>query len=151
MKLNELVGSGDKIALLTLPFLAIGLVLNILFPGLFEVGGPSAALKVIAFVLLILGVIIWAWSVVLILMKVPRRELITTGPFAVVKHPLYTGVALLVAPAVGFLLNSWLGIPVGTVMYIGSRRFSPEEEKALARAFGAAWDEYANNVLIPWV
>jgi Isoprenylcysteine carboxyl methyltransferase (ICMT) family. len=47
---------------------------------------------------LIPGVTIWIWSVVLILTKVPRGELITSGPYALVKHPIYTGVALLVLP-----------------------------------------------------
>lgn len=50
-----------------------------------------------------------SWPVYLILTKMPRRDLITTGPYALVQHPLYTGVALLVLPCVGFLCNSWLG------------------------------------------
>ncbi len=40
MKLKILVGSGDRIGLLTLPLLIIGLILNILFPSAFHVGGP---------------------------------------------------------------------------------------------------------------
>jgi len=151
MKIKELVGSGDKIAWLTLPFLAIGLLLNILFPAFFSVGEPSPALGVIALIMMALGVTIWAWSVVLILTKVPRHELITTGPYSLVKHPLYTGVALLVVPSAGFLLNSWLGVLVGTVMYIGSRKYSPHEEEALARTFGASWDEYRRRVKVPWL
>jgi protein-S-isoprenylcysteine O-methyltransferase Ste14 len=73
------------------------------------------------------------------------------GPYALVKHPLYTGVALLVLPWVGFLLNSWLGIVIGIVVYIGSRLFSPEEEDLMSKIFGAAWDDYSRKVLIPWL
>ncbi len=98
MKLKILIGNGRKIGALTLPFLVIGLALNILFPSAFAVGGPSAALAAVSIILLIPGVIIWAWSVALILTKVPRKELITTGPYSLVKHPLYSGVALLVLP-----------------------------------------------------
>jgi protein-S-isoprenylcysteine O-methyltransferase Ste14 len=151
MKLKALVGSGESIGLLTLPFLVIGLILNIAFPSLFNVGGPSIALQVISIVILIPGVIIWLWSVVLILTKVPKNELITNGPYALVKHPLYTGVALLVLPWVGFLLNTWLGALLGIVLYIGSRRFSPAEEELLSKAFGAAWVEYCHQVKIPWL
>ena len=79
MKLKVLVGSGEKIGLLTLPFLIIGLVLNILYPSLFSVGGPSIVLQVISIIILIPGVIIWLWSVVLIVTKVSRQELITTA------------------------------------------------------------------------
>jgi len=151
MKLKVLVGSGDKIGLLTLPFLIIGLILNILHPSLFSVGGPSIVLKVISIIILIPGITIWIWSIVLILTKAPREELITNGPYALVKHPLYTGVALLVLPWIGFLLNTWLGVLIGIVLYIGSRIFSPEEEKILSKTFGAAWDEYGNKVKIPWL
>jgi protein-S-isoprenylcysteine O-methyltransferase Ste14 len=151
MRLRALVGSGDRIGMLTLPFLIVGLVLNIMFPSLFGVGGPSTALKLISILMLIPGVTIWIWSVVLILTKIPQGKLITTGPYALVKHPLYTGVALLVLPWIGFLLNTWLGVVVGGILYIGSRTFSPEEEKALSKAFGATWDEYCNKVVVPWL
>jgi protein-S-isoprenylcysteine O-methyltransferase Ste14 len=151
MKLKELVGSGDRIGLFTLPFLVIGLILNIAFPAAFSVGGPSDALRVISIIILVPGVTIWIWSVVLILTRVPKGELITSGPYSLVKHPLYTGVALLVIPWIGFLLNTWLGVVIGGVVYIGSRRFAPEEEKTLSETFGPAWDEYCATVKLPWL
>ena len=151
MKIKDLVGSGDRIGLLTLPFLIIGLILNIIFPSAFHVGGPPTALKVISIIILIPGVAIWIWSIVLILTRVPKRELITNGPYALVKHPLYTGVALLVLPWLGFLLNTWSGALIGVILYIGSRIFSPEEEAELSEAFGTAWNEYSNKVKIPWL
>lgn len=150
-KLATLVGSGHKIVLFTLPFLALGLGLNIARPSWFGVGGPAPALWLGSIVTLGAGLLIWIWSVVLIVTRVPRGELITHGPYALVKHPLYTGVALLVLPSVGFLLDSWLGAVIGLVMYIGSRQFSPEEERALSRNFGAAWDDYCEKVKIPWL
>ena len=149
--LKELVGSGEKIALFTLPVLVVGIILNVLFPSAFTVGGPSEALRAISIAILVPGVIVWAWSVALILTRVPKKQLITTGPFAIVKHPLYTGVALLVVPWLGFLLDTWLGVVIGLVIYIGSRLYSPEEEAALSRAFGPAWDDYCASVRIPWL
>jgi protein-S-isoprenylcysteine O-methyltransferase Ste14 len=151
MKLKTLVGSGDRVILLTLPFLIVGLILNILFPSVFSVGGPSTALRVISIVILIPGVTIWIWSVVLLLTRIPKGELITYGPYSLVKHPLYTSVAFLVLPWLGFLFNTWLGVLIGIVLYIGSRLFSPEEEEALSRTFGTTWDEYCNTVMIPWL
>ncbi len=151
MKLKILVGSGRKIGLLTLPFLVAGIILNLLFPQFFRVGGPTDTLKWVSIAILVPGVIIWIWSVVLILVKVPRHELITTGPYALVLHPLYTGVALLVLPWFGFLLNTWLGLLIGLVVYTGSRLFSPEEETILARIFGESWEQYRKKVLLPWL
>ena len=151
MKLKELVGSGDKIGLLLLPFLVIGLLLNILVPSLFSVGGPSIVLRIISIIVLIPGVTIWIWSVILILTRVPKNELITNGPYSLVKHPLYTGVAILVLPWVGFLLNSWLGVLLGIVLYIGSRLYSPAEDQLLSGTFGGAWTDYSKKVKIPWL
>jgi protein-S-isoprenylcysteine O-methyltransferase Ste14 len=151
MKLNVLIGSGDKIGLLALPFVVSGLILNIMFPSFFSVGGPPIVLMTISFILLVPGVTLWIWSVVLILRKVPRNELITSGPYSLVKHPLYTGVALLVIPWIGFLLDTWLGVLIGIVVYAGSRIFSSGEEEMLSKSFGTAWDEYRSNVRIPWL
>ena len=149
--LKELVGSGDTIMLATLPFIVVGVIVNLVFPSFFEVGGPSATLRIVSIVVLIPGVTVWLWSAVLILRKVPRGELITTGPFAWVKHPIYTSVALLVIPWAGFLLNTWVGAMIGIALYVASRLFAPEEEARLAESFGPAWDEYCNTVTIRWL
>jgi protein-S-isoprenylcysteine O-methyltransferase Ste14 len=89
--------------------------------------------------------------VVLIVTRVPRGELITEGPFALVKHPLYTSVALLVLPWLGFLLNTWLGAAIGLILYAASRKYAPEEEAELARTFKSAWEQYRQSVKIPWL
>jgi protein-S-isoprenylcysteine O-methyltransferase Ste14 len=150
-KVAVLVGSGHRVALVALPVAVIGLAANVANPALFAVGGPPAPLAAAAVVVLAVGLVVWAWSAVLILTKVPRGDLITTGPYAVVRHPLYVGVALLVIPPGGLLLNSWLGLVVGAALYAGSRVFAPEEEAALARTFGTAWDRYRDSVLLPWL
>jgi protein-S-isoprenylcysteine O-methyltransferase Ste14 len=151
VSLKTLVGSGDRIGLFTLPFLIVGLILNVSYPSLFDVGGPAAALRVISVAVLAVGVATWAWSVVLIVTQVPKGKLIKTGPYSLVKHPLYTAVALLVLPALGLLLDTWLGLLIGVVMYLGSRLFAPAEEAALSRTFGPAWVEYSKSVKIPWL
>lgn len=149
--LKVLVGSGDRIGKLVLPFLIVGVGLNVLWPPFFSVGGPSDVLRAASIAALVPGVTIWIWSVVLILVKVPRGELITTGPFVLVKHPLYTGVALLVLPWLGFLLDTWMGAVIGILLYIASRMYAPGEETALAEQFGERWNEYCRHVKLPWL
>jgi protein-S-isoprenylcysteine O-methyltransferase Ste14 len=151
MKLRALVGSGDKIALFTLPFVLVGLTLNVAFPSAFDVGGPSDELRAISIVVLALGVVIWIWSVVLILTKVPRGLLITSGPYALMKHPIYASVALLVLPWLGFLLDTWSGALIGFALYVGSRMYAPAEEAELAKKFGDDWDRYSEGVALPWL
>lgn len=150
-KLALLVGSGHRIALFASPFALAAAALSAWRPSLFRIGELPRAAQLLAAIALLAGVLIWAWSVVLILIKVPRRQLITNGPYAWVKHPLYTSVALLVLPALGALLHSWLYIALGTALYVGSRLFSPEEERSLEQTFGAEWYAYLKRVKLPWL
>ncbi len=151
MKISTLMGSGRKIGAFSLPFFMIGITINYFYPQIFRIDGSSGPLFWISIFFLLLGVINWAWSVILILIKVPRKELIMTGPFAVVKHPLYVGFVFLIIPWAGFLLNSWLGIVLGLVLYIAIRIFAPKEEQILSKIFGKDWDEYCNKLLLPWI
>lgn len=151
LDLKTLVGSGEKIGLLVLPILVAGVAANVWRPEIFSVGGPTDLLRLVSAIMLVPGITVWLWSVALILMKVPRRELISGGPYALVKHPLYVGVALLVLPWAGFLLDTWLGVALGAALYLGSRLYAPAEERALAATFGARWDEYAAGVRLPWL
>ena len=151
MTIKELVGSGDRIAMFVLPVALAGIVLNVVYPAAFRVGGPPDALRIASIVILVAGVAIWLWAVILILVNVPRHRLITSGPYALVRHPIYTAVALLVLPWAAFLLNTWVGIPIGLMLYLGSRRFAPAEEAALSDAFGGAWSEYRSRVRLPWL
>jgi protein-S-isoprenylcysteine O-methyltransferase Ste14 len=60
-------------------------------------------------------------------------------------------MAILVIPWLGFLFNTWLGVLIGIVVYIGSKMYSPEEEEILSKLFGTDWYEYCEKVKIPWI
>ena len=151
MNLKELVGSGDRIGLVTAPVAIVGIAANVVWPEVFRVGGPAEPLRLVSIVVLAIGLVAWLWSAALILVNVPRHALITGGPYAVVRHPLYTAVGLLVLPWAGFLLDTWVGLVIGVTLYVASRVFSRDEEASLARAFGGAWRAYSAKVLLPWV
>ena len=73
------------------------------------------------------------------------------GPYVLVKHPLYTGASFLVLPALGFLLNNWLGLLFGIILYIATRIYRPEEEKRMKKEFGEKYEKYSKGVLLPWL
>ena len=68
--------------------------------------------------------------------------LVTAGPFAVTRNPMYVGLSgLLVAHALWH--RSWLAlVPVAGFVAAIDRLQVPAEEAALARKFGVAYDEY---------
>jgi protein-S-isoprenylcysteine O-methyltransferase Ste14 len=73
-----------------------------------------------------------------------NHVLVTSGPFALVRHPMYLGA--LIASLGGVLLyRTWAAVLVlahGTVFWARAGR----EERALAAEFGAAWRAYARRV-----
>jgi protein-S-isoprenylcysteine O-methyltransferase Ste14 len=151
LRLGALIGGGDRIGAFVLPFVLGGVTLNIGFPEAFSVGGPPPWLLAVSAFVLAVGVVAWAWSVLLILTKVRAGELATTGPYSLVKHPLYASVAVLVLPGLGFLFDTWLGAVPGIALYAASRLFAPAEKAELADRFGAEWDAYCHRVKIPWL
>ena len=124
--------------------------MNILRPAWFTMGFGTGGL-VAGIVLLAVGVPMWLSSVALILIRVPQKKLITTGPFAVVLHPLYTSVALLVIPGLGLLLDTWVGFAIGAVLYVSSRLYAPGEEVILQKVFPSEYAAYRRKVLFPWL
>jgi protein-S-isoprenylcysteine O-methyltransferase Ste14 len=150
MRLKVLVGEGSHVMGLTLPFAAAGIAANLVWPSIFWMGFGTPGL-IIGIVLLVIGVPLWLTSVVQILVWVPRKRLITTGPFALMLHPLYTCVALLVIPGCGLVVDTWVGFAIGAVLYISSRIFSPREEILLSGYFPAEYPAYRAKVLIPWL
>jgi protein-S-isoprenylcysteine O-methyltransferase Ste14 len=72
------------------------------------------------------------------------QQLVTTGPYAIVRHPMYLGLML---AALGSLLvyMTWTTVYfacVSTLILLRSRR----EEEALAAEFGEQWRVYCKHV-----
>ena len=72
------------------------------------------------------------------------HRLITHGPFAFVRHPLYLGLQ---TAALGGLLifRTWTLVFV-TVNFLGLVIRARREEQALAAEFGAKWEAYSRRV-----
>ena len=77
---------------------------------------------------------------------VEGHRLVTEGPYALVRHPIYTGMAgLLLATALTY--SHWLGLLMGVVLFTaGTVVRVRSEERLLRAAFGAEFDAYARRV-----
>ncbi|WP_010543018.1 methyltransferase family protein [Sphingomonas elodea] len=72
--------------------------------------------------------------------------LVTWGPFATIRHPIYTGLlAMLLAMAVAF--GHWRGLVLALPLFaIGTWIRVEEEERLLRTRFGEQYDAYAARV-----
>jgi protein-S-isoprenylcysteine O-methyltransferase Ste14 len=150
LPMKALVGAGDRIMAVTLPAAVLGLAANMRWPALFHLGFGATG-TVVGIVLLAIGIPLWLSSVVELLVCVPKGKLITGGPFALMLHPVYTSVALLVIPGCGLLFDSGLGFAVGIVLYVSARHFERSEERDLAARFPEEYRRYRKRVMLPWL
>ncbi|MGA2131709.1 MAG: isoprenylcysteine carboxylmethyltransferase family protein [Bryobacteraceae bacterium] len=76
----------------------------------------------------------------------PDHELIRTGPYAVVRHPVYASLFLMML-ASGLLFARWPMLLLGIVLYIAGTEIRIHAEEGLLRArFGAEFDAYRAKV-----
>lgn len=82
---------------------------------------------------------------------IARHRLIRTGPYAVVRHPIYVALGLFLV-AVGVVAATWWAFVVALALYaIGTRLRIGAEERLLARQCGPDFQDYRQQVpaLIP--
>jgi protein-S-isoprenylcysteine O-methyltransferase Ste14 len=120
---------------------------------------PPEALRVLGLIMVTTGVTlaIWArrhlgtnWSGVPSLKK--GHELVTTGPYSAVRHPIYTGImfgmlgSTLVLGTVGSLAVLVLASLVVAVRV-------HQEEGLMVSQFGEAYEEYRKKTktIVPWI
>ncbi|KAI0660317.1 ICMT-domain-containing protein [Cubamyces menziesii] len=102
-----------------------------------------------------------------------EHKLITSGPYAIVRHPSYTGAVMLNAgnfllllskgsyiTEAGWLQNRWgRGVVFGVIGYMSYITYSlirrvPKEDAILMREFGHQWQEWRKRTpyrLVPYV
>jgi protein-S-isoprenylcysteine O-methyltransferase Ste14 len=74
------------------------------------------------------------------------HNLITTGPYNVVRNPIYTGMFGMLL-ATGLAISHWIGLLIAVIVFaIGTMVRVRSEEKLLREAFGEKFAAYAGRV-----
>jgi protein-S-isoprenylcysteine O-methyltransferase Ste14 len=100
----------------------------------------------LAMILAGFGITIWArhhlgqfWSG-RVMLKV-GHELIQTGPYAQVRHPIYSGIFLAMLGTALFV-GEWRALLGTAIFFVGHWVKARREEELLATQFGAEYEEY---------
>ncbi|HET6463941.1 MAG TPA: isoprenylcysteine carboxylmethyltransferase family protein [Candidatus Krumholzibacteria bacterium] len=83
---------------------------------------------------------------------VEGHNLITAGPYRLVRHPIYSGMFMMLV-ATGLVVGRWEGLLPGMTIFLAGTLWRVRiEEKLLIETFGSAYEEYKRKVpaFIPW-
>lgn len=149
-------GSRRRIPLNGVTALAVVLLLRFLGGGSLAVHSPVLGAVGVALCVAGLAVAVWArvhlgpnWGMPMTQKAEP--ELVTSGPYGLVRHPIYSG--LLVAVLGTALVTNLLGLAIVALMTGYFYYCASVEEKNLTATFPIAYPEYRSRtkMLIPYV
>lgn len=148
-RFDRYFGSGPRIHLIMLSLAVIVYYLRIQYVWTSLQLWEGAQLNW-ASAFLLLWIIIIAWSLYTLGKKI-GVALVTDGPYAYVRHPIYTAEIFFGWIIVLFILNSWLALVCMVLTFYLAHHLIAYEETLMRREFGEAWDAYAKETppLIP--
>lgn len=74
------------------------------------------------------------------------HELIQSGPYSIIRHPIYTSMFCIFL-ALALMLGTWWTAVIGAVIFfVGTEIRVRAEERLLARRFGTSFDSYRAKV-----
>lgn len=145
-------GIGPKFAIVTILCGILTGGLTYRYPGRFTLPGiPYWIWATAATVLLVAGILACIHSVRVFNAGYRKGQLVTGGPYAVVRHPIYAAWILLILPGLVLYCRSWLMLVVPLAAYASFKIFISREEVYLNDRFGPAYAQYrkGTNELVP--
>ncbi len=148
--IKNLLGCLPRAAGMNLLIGAAALILGILL------GGPKIYISltsaiIIFCVLLVFYLAITCWSVWALACAGQKEKLVTSGPYAFTRNPMYAAIIFILNPALAILFRSWLLILAIIPIYLSWRTcVRGEESGPLAAKFGQAHSDYMKSVPRFW-
>ncbi len=141
----DFYGVGPKIGRILIPWWAITIILSLATDSFRFTPERSTALTLIGSGYLVFGLIFYFTSVKLLLKGLSDGKLVTRGTFFLCQNPLYVSFVLMLIPAVGLLLNSWLVLTTSLVGFILLKIYVNNEYQLLEENFGQEYLKYKSE------
>lgn len=112
---------------------------------------PTGVFRALGTVLLCLGILMWAVAVISVMRAYDRDRLLTSGVFAICRHPVYAAWIVFIFPGLALLTRSWPLMLTPLVAYAVFKALIHVEDEYLQQRFGKAYMEYRArvNAVIP--
>jgi len=146
-------GIGPKLALLCLPYIALSAAVMLKYPEFLDIKFLARPLfRILGYIWLGIGIIFWAYSGMFFLKYFKTGDLITGGPFALCRNPIYSSLIVFITPSLGLIFHAGLIFTVSVVLYIGFKVSIHGENIVLQRTFGKEYERYEDSVneIIPF-
>jgi protein-S-isoprenylcysteine O-methyltransferase Ste14 len=148
-----LFGCGPRLALLSLPYIILSLIVKYRYPEFFNLKFLDLPyVRILGFVWLGLGMIFWIYSAIFFIKYFKPGNLITKGPFALCRNPIYSSIIVFIIPSLSLIFHSGLPFSISLVLYIGFKISIHGESNVLRRIFGEEYEIYEKSVneIIPF-
>ena len=140
-------GVGPKILLPAVAYAILAGIATHFLQDLFLIRSiPNSILMTVGIILLILGVPMWLIGVRTIVRAFSRGELVTSGVYRLVRHPLYSAWIVFNFPGIALLCRSWPMLLTSLVAYIMFKLLINREDQFLEQKFGKAYLDYRSQV-----
>jgi protein-S-isoprenylcysteine O-methyltransferase Ste14 len=117
---RSLFGCGPRLALLCLPYIILSSVVMYKYPGFLDLKFLNLPfVQVLGFVWLGLGIVFWIFSAYYFLKYFKTGKLITWGPFALCRNPIYSSIIVFIIPSLALIFHSGLMLTISLVLYLG--------------------------------
>jgi protein-S-isoprenylcysteine O-methyltransferase Ste14 len=116
------------------------------WPGVFRMGWLPDFVGTIGIVFTAAGLLLWIVGGVTVMRAYDRDQLVTSGAFALVRHPIYAAWITLVFPGVALLARSWPMLITPLIAYAIFKSLIHREDEYLEQRFGQAYADYRRRV-----
>jgi protein-S-isoprenylcysteine O-methyltransferase Ste14 len=116
------------------------------WPDAFLLRSLPQVVGTVGVVLTSVGLLMWIVGVVTVMRAYNRDQLVTSGVFALVRHPVYAAWITLVFPGLALLIRSWPMFITPLIAFAIFRHFIRREDEYLQKRFGQVYLDYRRRV-----
>jgi protein-S-isoprenylcysteine O-methyltransferase Ste14 len=139
-------GVGPKTFVPSLTYTLAAWAATSAWPGAFRLRSLPDVVGTVGVVLTTVGLLMWMVGGVTVMRAYNRDQLVTSGVFALVRHPVYAAWITLVFPGLALLNRSWPMFITPLIAYAIFRRLIHREDEYLEQRFGPAYVNYRRRV-----